>query len=102
MTPHEFLPGRPFAPETSLYQLGVGLQSSSASHHPAFQSASHNETQFAPEKFPKVCGSERFSPRNSDLADLASSGILSALRSETQVGEVGEFGYPTQYKRAPL
>src|SRR6516162_6457454 len=28
---HEFLPGRPFAPETLLYQLSVGLQSSSAS-----------------------------------------------------------------------
>src|SRR5580704_13361062 len=29
--PHKFLPGRPFAPETSLHQLGVGLQSSLAS-----------------------------------------------------------------------
>jgi hypothetical protein len=56
---HKFLPGQPFAPETSLYQLGVGLQSPSASLHPAFLSASHSETHFAPEKFPIVCGSER-------------------------------------------
>jgi len=56
---HKFLPGQPLAPETSLYQLGVGLQSPSASLHPAFLSASHSETHFAPEKFPIVCGSER-------------------------------------------
>src|SRR5271155_578731 len=31
VAPHKFLPGRPFAPETSLHQLGVGLQSSLAS-----------------------------------------------------------------------
>jgi hypothetical protein len=57
---HKFLPGRPFAPETLLHQLGVGLQSSSASNHPTFLSASHIETHFAPEMFPIVCGSERF------------------------------------------
>ena len=33
VSPHEFLPGRPFAPETLLYQLSVGLQSFSASQH---------------------------------------------------------------------
>src|ERR1700734_4360608 len=58
MSPNGFLPGRPFAPETLLYQLGVGLQSSLASH-PSFLSASHNETQTSPKKFPAVCGSER-------------------------------------------
>src|SRR4029077_6126253 len=31
VAPHKFLPGRPLAPETLLYQLGVGLQSLLAS-----------------------------------------------------------------------
>src|ERR1700722_14511903 len=75
---HKFLPGRPFAPETLLHQLGVGLQSSSASNHPTFLSASHNETHFGPKKFPCVCGSERSATLLS-LFHLLLSGILSAL-----------------------
>jgi hypothetical protein len=81
MSPHEFLPGRPFAPETFLYQLGVGLQSFLASRHPASPSASHHETQSGPKKFPAVCGSERSCKHLSNLFDPVLYRILSAMRS---------------------
>src|SRR5271154_2229469 len=82
VAPHKFLPGRPFAPETSLHQLGVGLQSSSASQV-AFPFSLTRCNAIPGQKVPRagrrVASSGLVVPRR-----LALCRILSSLAMRTQ------------------
>src|ERR1700691_5692854 len=79
---HKFLPGRPFAPETSLHQLGVGLQSSLASQL-AYPFSLTRCNAIRGQKVPlagrRVTSSGRVVPRR-----LALCRILSSLATGTQ------------------